>query len=150
MEGGASSPPRKAEEYPPRGADEAAPSIRMAVAEAAKLSRRRETPARNAGAFRYRLRRATRFRKHVLMEQKMGQMTPVAAMNEHAKLDPIVSDITVMLRAVQDSDPQGAEKLLPLVYEDLRRVASHRMAHQPAGHTLQATALVHEAFLRLI
>lgn len=54
-----------------------------------------------------------------------------------------------MLRAVADGDPQGAEKLLPLVYEELRRVAAHRMARQPAGHTLQATALVHEAFLRL-
>jgi RNA polymerase sigma factor (TIGR02999 family) len=64
-------------------------------------------------------------------------------------LDAIVDDITVMLRAVEDSDPQGAEKLLPLVYEELRRVAAHRMAQQPAGHTLQATALVHEAFLRL-
>ncbi len=60
-----------------------------------------------------------------------------------------VNDITVMLRAVQDSDPQGAEKLLPLVYEELRRVATHRMAQQPPGHTLQPTALVHEAFLRL-
>ena len=55
-----------------------------------------------------------------------------------------------MLQAAQGSDPQGAEKLLPLVYEELRRVAAHRMARQPAGHTLQATALVHEAFLRLI
>jgi RNA polymerase sigma factor (TIGR02999 family) len=62
----------------------------------------------------------------------------------------LVKDITVMLRAVQDRDPQGAENLLPLVYEELRRVAAHRMASQPAGHTLQATALVHEAFLRLI
>ena len=61
-----------------------------------------------------------------------------------------VNDITVMLRAVQDSDPQGAEKLLPLVYEELRRVASNRMAHQPPGHTHQPTALVHEAFLRLV
>jgi RNA polymerase sigma factor (TIGR02999 family) len=60
-----------------------------------------------------------------------------------------VNDITVMLRAVEDRDPQGADKLLPLVYEELRRTAAHRMARQPAGHTLQATALVHEAFLKL-
>ncbi len=59
------------------------------------------------------------------------------------------NDITVMLRAAQEQDPQAAEKLLPLVYEELRRVATRRMAQQPAGHTLQATALVHEAFLRL-
>ena len=55
-----------------------------------------------------------------------------------------------MLHAVEESDPQSAEKLLPLVYEELRRIATHRMGQQPAGHTLQATALVHEAFLRLI
>lgn len=61
-----------------------------------------------------------------------------------------VNDITVMLRAVEDRDPHGADKLLPLVYEELRRVAAHRMARQPGGHTLQATALVHEAFLKLI
>ena len=61
-----------------------------------------------------------------------------------------MNDITVMLRAVQDRDPQVAEQLLPLVYEELRRVAAHRMARQPAGHTLQPTALVHEAFLRLV
>lgn len=60
-----------------------------------------------------------------------------------------VNDITVMLRAVEDCDPQGADQLLPLVYEELRRTAAHRMAGQPAGHTLQATALVHEAFLKL-
>ncbi len=63
---------------------------------------------------------------------------------------PPVSDITVILRGVQDSEPQSADKLLPLVYEELRRVAANRMAQQPAGHTLQATALVHEAFLRLV
>jgi RNA polymerase sigma factor (TIGR02999 family) len=54
-----------------------------------------------------------------------------------------------MLHAVEECDPEGANKLLPLVYEELRRVAAHRMALQPAGHTLQPTALVHEAFLRL-
>lgn len=60
-----------------------------------------------------------------------------------------MNDLTLTLGAVQDRDPQSAEKLLPLVYEELRRVAANRMAHQPAGHTLQPTALVHEAFLRL-
>lgn len=47
-------------------------------------------------------------------------------------------------------DPRSAEQLLPLAYEELRRVANHQLAGQPAGQTLQATALVHEAFLRLI
>jgi len=60
-----------------------------------------------------------------------------------------VNDLTVMLRAAQDRDPQGAELLLPLVYEELRRVATRQMSRQPAGQTLQPTALVHEAFLRL-
>lgn len=60
-----------------------------------------------------------------------------------------MNDLTLTLGAVQDRDPQSAEKLLPLVYEELRRVAANRMAQQPAGHTLQPTALVHEAFLRL-
>src|ERR1044072_7427245 len=54
-----------------------------------------------------------------------------------------------MIHAVEECDSATAEKLLPLVYEELRRMATYRMAHQPAGHTLQATALVHEAFLRL-
>lgn len=62
---------------------------------------------------------------------------------------PAVNDVTLMLRAAQDADPQVAERLLPLVYEELRRVAGRRMALQPPGHTLQATALVHEAFLKL-
>jgi RNA polymerase sigma factor (TIGR02999 family) len=61
-----------------------------------------------------------------------------------------VKDITLLLHAAETEDPRCAEKLLPLVYEELRRVAAARMSRQPAGHTLQATALVHEAFLRLI
>ena len=59
------------------------------------------------------------------------------------------ADLTQLLNAVEEGDPQVAEKLLPLVYEDLRRLAVSNMAAQPAGHTLQATALVHEAWLRI-
>jgi RNA polymerase sigma factor (TIGR02999 family) len=62
---------------------------------------------------------------------------------------PAVNDVTILLRAAQDADPHAADRLLPLVYEELRRVAERRMAAQPPGHTLQATALVHEAFLKL-
>ena len=51
---------------------------------------------------------------------------------------------------MQHGDPEAAEELLPLVYEELRRLAASKMAHQPPGQTLQATALVHEAYLRLI
>lgn len=54
-------------------------------------------------------------------------------------------------RLVEPLDDSGAsDKLLPLVYEELRRLAAHRMAAQPSDHTLQATALVHEAYLRLL
>jgi RNA polymerase sigma factor (TIGR02999 family) len=60
-----------------------------------------------------------------------------------------VNDFPHLFHAVEQCDPQTAEKLLPMVYEELRHLAAHRMASQPAGHTLQPTALVHEAFLRL-
>jgi RNA polymerase sigma factor (TIGR02999 family) len=61
-----------------------------------------------------------------------------------------VSDLTHMLSAIEQGDPQAAEQLLPLVYDELRKLAAHRLAHQPPGQTLQPTALVHEAYLRLI
>ncbi len=54
-----------------------------------------------------------------------------------------------MLNAIDGSDPNAAVELVPLVYEDLRRLAAVRMAEQPAGQTLQPTALVHEAWLRI-
>lgn len=61
-----------------------------------------------------------------------------------------MNELPHLFHTVEECDPQSAEKLLPLVYDELRRLAAHKMALQPAGHTLQATALVHEAFLRLI
>src|SRR6266567_4523573 len=60
-----------------------------------------------------------------------------------------VSDVTRILEAAQQGDPTAADELLPLVYEELRRLAAHKMANEAAGQTLQATALVHEAWLRL-
>jgi len=60
-----------------------------------------------------------------------------------------VSDVTRILEAAQQGDSKAADELLPLVYEELRRLAAHKMAGQAPGHTLQATALVHEAWLRL-
>jgi RNA polymerase sigma factor (TIGR02999 family) len=60
-----------------------------------------------------------------------------------------VSQITRILEAAQKGDRQAADELLPLVYEELRRLAAAKMASQSAGHTLQPTALVHEAWLRL-
>lgn len=60
-----------------------------------------------------------------------------------------MSDVTHILDRVQRGDAKAAEELLPLVYEELRKLAAIRMASEPAGQTLQATALVHEAWLRL-
>src|SRR5271155_740323 len=62
---------------------------------------------------------------------------------------PFISDVTQILQAVQQGDPKAAEELLPLVYEELRRLAAQKMANEAAGHTLQPTALVHEAWMRL-
>ena len=56
-----------------------------------------------------------------------------------------MSDVTRILDRVQQGDPQAAEELLPLVYEELRKLAAHKMANEAPGHTLQPTALVHEA-----
>ena len=58
--------------------------------------------------------------------------------------------VTDLLQAWSSGDPTALDALLPLVYEDLRRQARHYMRDQPAGHTLQTTALVHEAYLRLV
>jgi RNA polymerase sigma factor (TIGR02999 family) len=60
-----------------------------------------------------------------------------------------MSDITRMLNAIDGGDPKAAEELMPMVYGELRKLAAHKMAGQAAGHTLQPTALVHEAWLRL-
>lgn len=61
-----------------------------------------------------------------------------------------MSDVTRILQSIEKGDARAAHNLLPLVYDELRQLAAQRMAHQPAGHTLQATALVHEAYLRLV
>src|SRR5687767_13632727 len=58
--------------------------------------------------------------------------------------------VTQILCALQQGDPQAAERLLPMVYEELRKLAAQRLSHEPAGLTLQPTALVHEAYLRLV
>ena len=61
-----------------------------------------------------------------------------------------MSDVTQILEAIHDGDPKAADELLPLVYEELRKLAAHKMANEASGHTLQPTALVHEAWLRLV
>jgi RNA polymerase sigma factor (TIGR02999 family) len=60
-----------------------------------------------------------------------------------------MSDVTQILHAIEQGDVKAADELLPLVYQELRRLAAHKMADEAAGHTLQPTALVHEAWLRL-
>jgi RNA polymerase sigma factor (TIGR02999 family) len=61
-----------------------------------------------------------------------------------------MSDVTRILTAIEQGDPKGAQELLPLVYDELRRLAAQRLAREAPGHTLQSTALVHEAYLRLV
>jgi RNA polymerase sigma factor (TIGR02999 family) len=61
-----------------------------------------------------------------------------------------MSEVTRILSAIEHGDPRAAEQLLPLVYDELRKLAAKRMAQEKPGQTLQATALVHEAYLRLV
>src|SRR4030081_85385 len=58
--------------------------------------------------------------------------------------------VTQLLNAIAQSDPHAADQLLPLVYEELRKLAAQKLAHEKPGQTLQATALVHDAYLRLV
>jgi RNA polymerase sigma factor (TIGR02999 family) len=61
-----------------------------------------------------------------------------------------MSEVTRILSAIEDGDPHAAEQLLPLVYDELRKLAAQKLAQEKPGQTLQATALVHEAYLRLV
>ena len=72
--------------------------------------------------------------------------TGTALREEHLPM----SDISRILSAIEQGNPAAAERLLPLVYEELRRLAAQKLAREPSGLTLQPTALVHEAYIRLI
>ena len=61
-----------------------------------------------------------------------------------------MSEVTRILTAIEQGDQKASDQLLPLVYNELRRMAAYKMLHEPAGHTLQPTALVHEAWLQLV
>jgi RNA polymerase sigma factor (TIGR02999 family) len=61
-----------------------------------------------------------------------------------------MNEVTRVLSAIERGDPRAAEQLLPLVYDELRRLAAHKLAQEKPGQTLDATALVHEAYLRLV
>jgi ECF sigma factor len=62
----------------------------------------------------------------------------------------LLTDVTQILSEIEHGDPAAAELLLPLVYEELRKLAVAKLANEKPGQTLQATALVHEAYLRLV
>jgi RNA polymerase sigma factor (TIGR02999 family) len=61
-----------------------------------------------------------------------------------------MTDVTRILNAIEQGDPRAAEELIPLVYEELRLLAAQKLSQEPPGQTLQATALVHEAYIRLV
>src|ERR1044072_8868477 len=61
-----------------------------------------------------------------------------------------MNEVTRILSAIEQGDSQAAEQLLPLVYDELRKLAAQKLAHEKPGQTLQATALVHEAYLRMV
>src|SRR4051794_33308951 len=61
-----------------------------------------------------------------------------------------MNDVTRILSAIEHGDPRASEELLPLVYDELRKLATQRLAQERPGQTLQATALVHEAYVRLV
>src|SRR5439155_28642 len=63
---------------------------------------------------------------------------------------PPMSEVTRVLSAIEQGDPHAAEQLLPLVYQELRQLAAQKLAQEKPGQTLEATALVHEAYLRLV
>src|SRR6516162_1760004 len=62
----------------------------------------------------------------------------------------MMNEVTTILSAIEQGDPHAADQLLPLVYDELRRLAAQKLAQERPGQTLQATALVHEAYLRLV
>jgi ECF sigma factor len=62
----------------------------------------------------------------------------------------VMSDATRILSAIEQGDAHAAEQLLPLVYDELRKLAAHKLAQEKPGQTLEATALVHEAYVRVV
>src|SRR3954464_12732214 len=71
-------------------------------------------------------------------------------MVRHFTARSFMSDVTRILSQIEQGDPAAAEQLLPLVYDELRKLAALKLSQEKPGQTLQATALVHEAFLRLV
>ena len=85
------------------------------------------------------------------MQVDLAPRLAVLAMIAAVKLKvTAMSDVTQILSQIEQGDPSAAEQLLPLVYEELRKLAAARLANEKPGQTLQATALVHDAYIRLI
>src|SRR5262245_13893937 len=76
----------------------------------------------------------------------MGEQ--LESLSHHSR--PPMSEVTRILSAIEQGDPHAAEQLLPLIYDELRKLAAQKMSREAPGQTLQATALVHEAYLRLV
>jgi RNA polymerase sigma factor (TIGR02999 family) len=82
-------------------------------------------------------------------QQAVGRSRPAGSLHPHGALVGM-SEVTHILSAIEQGDPHAAEQLLPLVYAELRKLAAQRLAQEKPGQTLQATALVHDAYLRLV
>jgi RNA polymerase sigma factor (TIGR02999 family) len=91
-------------------------------------------------------------RKWIAARTSMGESSKFAVPKRTAGgyNRQVMSDVSRLLSAIQDGDPQAASQLLPLVYDELRALAAQKLAHESPGQTLQPTALVHEAYLRLV
>jgi RNA polymerase sigma factor (TIGR02999 family) len=74
----------------------------------------------------------------------------ISVVGIHLSKATTMSDVTKILSQLEPGDPKASEQLLPLIYDELRKLAAHKMVPESPDHTLQATALVHEAFLRLV
>jgi hypothetical protein len=91
--------------------------------------------------------------KHPLQRNSFPMSNPLRLTVARRAATPYsegMSDVTQILGKIESGDQQASEALLPLIYTELRRLAAARMAHEKSGQTLQATALVHEAYIRLV
>ena len=85
-----------------------------------------------------------------ILDWSVPRLTRIFAWANLTGYDVSMPDVTQILNAIEHGDPSASDKLLPLVYEELRVLARQRLANEKPGQTLQATALVHEAYLRLV
>ena len=89
-------------------------------------------------------------RDEVRRDHSADTPTPAADPDQRVDPSPSAGDVTQILSPIEQGDGQAAEQLLPLVYDELRKLAAAKMAQEKPGQTLQATALVHEAYIRLV